>query len=320
MLRYLPTPDDPNILNGFHTLDDAAVYHLSDDLALVQTVDYITPIVDDPYTFGAIAAANALSDIYAMGARPVIALNLVGYPVKTLPMSVLGEILRGGADKVIEAGASLLGGHSIEDHEPKYGLSVSGLVHPDQVITKRGAQPGDVLVLTKPLGMGTITTAIDRQLADDETAQEAVEWMLKLNRQAAEAMQNVYVHAATDVTGFGLLGHLHEMVSGGEVGARVELSNVPVLSAAWELAAQDCFPEGSHNNHRYLADFVDYKASISREESLLLCDAQTSGGLLIAVTPERVDNLLGELAETPTPGMVIGEILPQPKGRIQVRV
>jgi selenide,water dikinase len=144
--------------------------------------------------------------------------------------------------------------------------------------------------------------------------------MLKLNRQAAEAMQNVYVHAATDVTGFGLLGHLHEMVSGGEVGARVELSNVPVLSAAWELAAQDCFPEGSHNNHRYLADFVDYKASISREESLLLCDAQTSGGLLIAVTPERVDNLLGELAETPTPGMVIGEILPQPKGRIQVRV
>ena len=245
MLRYLPTPDDPNILNGFHTLDDAAVYRLDADTALVQTVDYITPIVDDPYTFGAIAAANALSDIYAMGARPILALNVVGYPIKTLPMSVLGEILRGGAEKVIEAGASLLGGHSIEDHEPKYGLTVSGLVHPDKVITKRGAQPGDLLVLTKPLGIGIITTGIDRQLADDETAQEVIDWMLKLNREASEAMQQIGpsaklrtgpstglrtgVRAATDVTGFGLLGHLQEMVAAGEVGARVVLEQVPVL-------------------------------------------------------------------------------------------
>jgi len=284
----------------------------------VQTVDFITPIVDDPYTFGAIAAANALSDIYAMGARPVLALNLVGYPVKTLPMSVLGEILRGGAEKVIEAGASLVGGHSIEDHEPKYGLSVSGLVHPDKVITKRGAQPGDLLVLTKPLGIGIITTGIDRQLVDEETAQEAIHWMLKLNREASEAMQHIRVSAATDVTGFGLLGHLREMLSAGEVGARIELNKVPVLSAAWELAAQDCFPEGSHNNHRYLADFVEYDTSVSPEAELLLCDAQTSGGLLMAVSPEKANDLLELLAGTSTPGHVIGDIIPNPLGQIQV--
>lgn len=318
MLRYLPAPTDPNILNGFHTLDDAAVYRLSGDLALVQTVDYITPIVDDPYTFGAIAAANALSDIYAMGARPILALNLVGYPVKTLPMSVLGEILRGGAEKVVEAGASLLGGHSIEDHEPKYGLSVSGLVHPDRVITKRGARPGDLLVLTKPLGIGVITTGIDRQLVDEAAAQQAVDWMLKLNREASEVMQTIAVHAATDVTGFGLLGHLHEMLSGGGIGARVKLGKVPILPAAWELAAQDCLPEGSLNNHRYLADFVDYESSISRAAELLLCDAQTSGGLLMAVPPERVAELLSALGATPTLGVVIGEITTEAPGRVRV--
>ena len=334
MLRYLPTPTDPQILNSFHTLDDAAVYRLDENTALVQTVDYITPIVDDPYDYGAIAAANALSDIYAMGARPIIALNLVGYPVKTLPMSTLGEILRGGADKVVEAGASLLGGHSIEDHEPKYGLTVSGLVPPDRVITKRGAQPGDLLVLTKPLGIGVITTGIDRQLVDDETAQEATDWMLKLNQEASEAMQIISpltgfgtgpssglstgVHAATDVTGFGLLGHLHEMLSSSSIGASIELSKVPILSAAWELAAQDCFPEGSHNNHRYLVDFVDYNASISREGALLLCDAQTSGGLLMAVSPDKADDLLTALEGTLTPGTLIGEFVSENPGRIQV--
>jgi len=318
VLRYLPTPEDPNILNGFHTLDDAAVYRLDENTALVQTVDYITPIVDDPYVFGAIAAANALSDIYAMGARPILALNLVGYPVKTLPMSILGETLRGGADKVIEAGASLLGGHSIEDHEPKYGLSVSGIVHPDKVITKHGAQPGDRLVLTKPLGIGIITTGIDRQLTDDETAQEAMDWMLKLNREASEAMQHIGVHAATDVTGFGLLGHLREMLSGDKIGARIELSKVPILPAAWDLVTQDCVPEGSHNNHRYLADYTEYVPTISREQELVLCDAQTSGGLLIAIAQDKVDGLLEALTDTPTPGIVIGEIVSESPGRIQV--
>jgi selenide,water dikinase len=318
VLRYLPTPTDFNILNGFHTLDDAAVYRLNDSTALVQTVDYITPIVDDPYTFGAIAAANALSDIYAMGGRPILALNLVGYPVKTLPMSTLGEILRGGAEKVIEAGASLLGGHSIEDHEPKYGMSVAGLVHPDKVITKRGAQPGDLLVLTKPLGIGIITTGIDRQLVDDETTQEAIDWMLLLNKEASEVMQQIGVHAATDVTGFGLMGHLQEMLSSEDIGARIALSKVPILPAARELAAQDCIPEGSHNNHSYLAEFAEYDASVSLEAELLLCDAQTSGGLLMAVSPERADDLLTMLSDTSTKGHVIGEIIPKPSGRILV--
>jgi selenide, water dikinase len=318
VLRYLPTPDDPHILNGFHTLDDAAVYRLDGHTALVQTVDYITPIVDDPFTFGAIAAANALSDIYAMGARPIIALNLVGYPVKTLPMSVLGEILRGGAAKVTEAGASLLGGHSIKDHEPKYGLSITGLVHPEQVITKQGAQPGDLLVLTKPLGIGIITTGIDRKMANDDAVQAAIHWMLKLNREAAEGMQQVGVHAATDVTGFGLLGHLHEMVTASTVGAQIHLSQIPVIASAWELVEQDCVPEGSHNNHSHLADFMDYDTSISHAAELLLCDAQTSGGLLIAVSPQRADELLENLAQSPTPGVVIGKIISQPAGRIQV--
>ena len=319
-------------------------------MALVQTVDYITPVVDDPYTFGAIAAANALSDVYAMGARPILALNLVGYPVKALPMSMLGEILRGGADKVVEAGASLVGGHSIDDHEPKYGMAVTGLVHPDRVITKAGAHPGDLLVLTKPLGIGIITTGIDRQLVDEETARRAVDVMLRLNCDAADAITSTglstglrlghetfaerghetvrqaqdrlfaeRVHACTDVTGFGLLGHLQEMVSASGVGARVGLSQVPVLEEAWDLAARDCVPDGSYNNHRYLAEFVQYDAAITRAQQLVLCDAQTSGGLLIAVPPQETEALLAALREARTlAAAVIGEVVEGPAGRIEV--
>lgn len=285
----------------------------------MQTVDYITPVVDDPYTFGAIAAANALSDVYAMGARPILALNLVGYPVKTLPMSLLGQILRGGADKLAEAGASLVGGHSIDDHEPKYGLAVTGLVHPERVVTKAGARAGDLLVLTKPLGIGIITTAIDRQLVSAETVQRAVDIMLRLNRDAAGAMCQVGVHACTDVTGFGLLGHLQEMVAASGVGARVVLSQVPVLEEAWELAARDCVPDGSHNNHRYLAEFVRYDPTITRAQQLVLCDAQTSGGLLMAVSSERVGTLLAAIeAAGPLEAAVIGEVTDAPAGRIGV--
>lgn len=274
--------------------------------------------LDDLYTFGAIAAANALSDIYAMGAQPILALNLVGYPVKTLPMSALGEILRGGANKVVEAGAVLLGGHSIEDHEPKYGLTVAGLVHPEQVVSKGGAQPGNALILTKPLGLGIITTGIDRRLVSAETAQEAIEWMLKLNREASEAMQQMGVRAATDVTGFGLLGHLHEMVTASSTGACLLLNQIPVLPATWELVKRDCVPDGSHNNHRYLAEFVDYSPPVTSEAELVLCDAQTSGGLLIAVASERADSLLAALAQTPTPGTLIGKVVTEPRGRISV--
>lgn len=306
------------MLNGFKHGEDAAIYRLTDELAMVQSVDYITPVVDDPYAFGAIAAANALSDLYAMGARPALALNLVGYPVKSLPLSILEEILRGGADKMVEAGASLIGGHSIDDHEPKYGLAVTGLVHPDRVVRNAGARSGDQLVLTKPLGLGIITTGIDRGLADEATIKRAVAVMTTLNAAAAKAMLATGVHAATDITGFGLLGHLHEMLTASGVAAQIELRAVPVLDKARELAVANCIPDGSHNNFRYLGSFVTWDETIERPARMVLCDAQTSGGLLLAVPPEKVDPLLAALAQTPTPGALIGEITAEPKGQIQV--
>lgn len=303
-------------MNGFEHGEDAAVYRLTGELALVQSVDYITPVVDDPYTFGAIAAANALSDLYAMGARPTLALNLVGYPVKSLPLSILEEILRGGADKVVEAGASLIGGHSIDDHEPKYGLAVTGLVNPNRIVRIAGAQVGDQLVLTKPLGLGIITTGIDRGLVEEATTIErAVTVMTTLNAGAAQAMLAVGVHAATDVTGFGLLGHLHQMLVASEVGARIELSAVPVLDEAWGLAADNCIPDGSLNNYRYCGSFVAWDETIERPTRMALCDAQTSGGLLMAVSPECTDDLLAALQERATPATaVIGEIVPGDPG------
>ena len=287
---------------------------------MVQSVDYITPVVDDPYTFGAIAAANALSDLYAMGAQPALALNLVGYPVKSLPLGILEEILRGGADKVMEAGASLVGGHSIDDHEPKYGLAVTGLIHPERVVRNRGARPGDRLVLTKPLGLGIITTGIDRGLVDGAAVERAVAIMTTLNAGAAQAMLAVGVHAATDVTGFGLLGHLHEMLAASGVGARIELNKVPVLDEAWSLAAANCVPDGSYNNFHYLDPFVTWDETMERPARLVLCDAQTSGGLLLAVPPEWSDDLLARLQETATPiAAVIGEVVDGgPSGHITV--
>lgn len=314
-MRHLPLPSDPNVLNGFEHGEDAAVYRLSDELALVQSVDYITPVVDDPYTFGAIAATNALSDLYAMGARPTLALNLVGYPVKSLPLSILVEVLRGGADKIVEAGASLVGGHSIDDHEPKYGLAVTGLVNPTQMVRITGARVGDKLVLTKPLGLGIITTGIDRGLVDNATIARAVAVMTTLNAGAAEAMLAAGVRAATDVTGFGLLGHLHQMLAASQVEARIELGAVPVLDEAWELAADNCVPDGSYNNYGYAGSFVTWKEAIERPARMVLCDAQTSGGLLLAVPPERIDDLLVALKEKATPAAaVIGEIVPGERG------
>ena len=295
------------------------MYRLSDDLAVVQTVDYITPIVDDPFAFGAIAAANALSDIYAMGARPVLALNLVGYPIKTLPQGLLGEILRGGAAKLTEAGVALGGGHSIEDLEPKYGLAVTGVIHPERIITNSGARPGDALILTKPLGLGIITTGIDRQLVNGDLVERVTAVMTQLNRAASEAMLAVGVHACTDVSGFGLLGHLREMVEASRVGAKVYLPQVPVVPEAWTLVAQGSIPDGSRNNHRYLSEFVRWGRSISPQAQMILCDAQTSGGLLIAVPPKRAARLLKALRQAGVESAaVIGEILPEPRGRIRV--
>ena len=312
----MPTPKDANLLVGANTLDDAAVYRISDDLAIVQTIDLITPVVDDPYSFGAIVAANALSDVYAMGAKPVLALNIVGFPAKTLPLSVLGEILRGGADKAAEAGVSIVGGHSIDDNEPKYGLAVTGFVHPDKLVTNAGAKPDDALILTKPLGIGIITTGIDRQMVDQATLERVTSVMSELNRAAADAMVKVGVNACTDITGFGLLGHLREMAAASGVGAEVVLEKVPVLPEAWELVEKGIVPEGTQNNHRYLEDYVNWQ-DLRREEQLVLCDAQTSGGLLIAVPQERKSSLLETLVTSGVVAAEIGRIVKGQGGNIR---
>lgn len=283
---------DPRVLVG--TEDDAGVYKISDDTAIVQTVDFFTPIVDDPYDFGAIAAANALSDVYAMGARPITALNLVAFP-KDGPMDVLAEIMRGGADKAVEAGVSIIGGHSIDDREPKYGMAVTGVVHPDRMILKAGAKPGDALVLTKPLGTGIISTAIKAGRAPDDMIAAAVRNMKTLNKAASEAMVEAGVKSATDITGFGLLGHLHEMLHAGGISARLALSDIPFINGVRELA-RSSVPGGTRANLRYIEDKVGWGKGISEDEKLMLADAQTSGGLLIAVPREKLDLLLSGLA------------------------
>jgi selenide,water dikinase len=295
---------------GPETCDDAAVYQITDDLAIVQSVDYITPVVDDPYTCGAVAAANSLSDIYAMGARPLFALNLVGFPVAKLPLRVLGLILQGGADKVREAGAAIVGGHSIDDPEPKYGLVVTGLVHPKKIFTNAGARVGDDLILTKPLGIGVITTGIKRERVSQETVDQAVTAMTTLNRVAAEAMIEVGADACTDITGFGLLGHLYEMTSGSGVGARISLKAVPVLAAAWGLVKEGICPGGTKRNRQALEGKVTWAPEIGDEAQLILCDAQTSGGLLIAVPKEKSARLIEGLQAAKTLAAArVGEIV-----------
>jgi len=276
---------------GTSTRDDAAVYRLSDDLALVVTVDVFTPVVDDPYQYGAISVANALSDVYAMGARPLLALNIVGFPRGKLPMEILGEILQGGAAKAAEAGVLIVGGHSIDDPEPKYGLAVTGTVHPQRLITNAGGRPGDVLVLTKPLGLGVITTGIKQDKTPPEVADEAIRVMGVLNRSASEAMVEVGVSACTDVTGFGLLGHLQEMAEASGVAARVSAGQIPFLPQAHALAGQGAIAGGTARNVEYLRDKVEYDERLDEPTRLLLADAQTSGGLLIAVAPERLSVL-----------------------------
>jgi selenide,water dikinase len=286
------------------------VYRLSDEQALVATLDFITPVVDDPYQFGAIAAANALSDVYAMGARPIFALNVVSFPRDTLPLDELGKILKGGADKAAEAGIPILGGHSVDDPEPKYGLVALGLVHPEQIVANRGARPGDLLVLTKPLGIGVITTAIKRDAAAPTTVERALAGMGQLNRTAGEAMVRIGVNAATDVTGFGLLGHLAEIARASQVGARVQAESVPLLPDVRALAEQGFVPGGSQRNLASLADFVAWSPTIDEVTRLILCDAQTSGGLLISSPPERSRRLLDELRAFDLPAAIVGEVVP----------
>ena len=272
------------------------MYRMDDETALVQTVDFFPPIVDDPYAFGQIAVSNALSDVYAMGGRPLTALNIVGFPAE-LPKQILGEILSGGSHKAQEAGVLIVGGHTVDDEEPKYGLSVTGVVKPGSQVTNAGAIPGDVLVLTKPLGTGVITTAGKQGVAPKDVLEAAVEIMSDLNRAASEAMTGVGVHACVDVTGFGLLGHLRGMTEASGVGAEIEFGSIPFIAGAEELARDGVAPGGTHRNLSSVEPDVVWADSIDDIQKVLLADAQTSGGLLIAVAPNKLDYLLEALAD-----------------------
>jgi selenide,water dikinase len=280
VLEALPPLTDPNVLVGAGTGDDAAVYRIAPDRALVATVDFFTPIVDDPAAYGAIAAANSVSDIYAMGATPLFALSILAFPRQRLDTGLLKQIVAGGAAKLAEAGVPVVGGHSIDDPEPKFGYAVTGEVNPERMVTNQGAQPGDLLYLTKPLGSGVVATAIKRGLCPAPLAAAAIAMMSELNRDASAAMLQAGVHAGTDVTGFGLLGHLRNL----GVGAEIEASSVPFLDGVRDLAARDVFPDGTRRNHASLAGAVDW-AGLTSAEQLLLADAQTSGGLLVAIPP-----------------------------------
>ena len=320
LLADLPRPADPNVLVGSATADDAAVYRLDGDRALVLTTDFFTPIVDDPYDFGAVAAANALSDVYAMGGKPIAALNLVGFPEADLDPSVLAQILRGGAEKAREAGIDVVGGHTIKTDEPIYGLAVTGLVHPACIVTNAGGRPGDALVLTKPLGVGIITTAAKNDQDAQGAIGEAVRLMATLNRSAAEAMLAVGVHAATDVTGFGLLGHLRNLAHASRCRAEVWLEALPVLSAAWDYVRVGIAPGGTHANRRFLAAWTEYDLGVDEPAQLVLADAQTSGGLLIAVDPANVDALVTTLQAKGTPcATVVGRLVEGDAGKMRVR-
>jgi selenide, water dikinase len=300
--------DYPDLLVGLTKADDAAVYRLSDELAVIHTLDFFTPVVDDPYQYGAIAAANAMSDVYAMGGEVLLALNISAFPAD-MDAAVIGEILRGGAEKVREAGGVLAGGHTVDDKEPKYGLSVLGIVHPDRVLTKAGARPGDVLALTKPLGVGIITTVLKSGVADAAHVRGAVESMAALNRRAAQLAQQVGVHAATDITGFGLLGHSSEMANLSGVGLRFHLSQLPFLDGARDYAEQWLFPGGANRNQEYFGCGVHFAESISDAIQLLLFTPETSGGLLLAVPPENVQALVARAAAEGQPCWLIGEVI-----------
>jgi selenide,water dikinase len=319
VLRHVPVATDPRILVDASSRDDAAVFRMAPDRAIVATVDFFTPIVDDPYDFGRIAATNAFSDLYAMGATPLFALNVVAWPRDTLPFELLGDVVRGGADVARAAGAFVLGGHSVDDPEPKYGMAAIGEVHPDRIVTNAGARPGDALVLTKPLGTGVLTTALKRDLLSDTDLAPAVAAMTTLNAGAARAMLGVGVHAATDVTGFGLLGHLHTLLEASGAAAEVRAAAVPLLARAREMAERGAIPGGTERNAASVAEAVSFAAGVDQTARLLLVDAQTSGGLLIAVAAERTDALVAALGREATPAAaVIGRVVTGTPGAIAV--
>ncbi len=304
---------------GLETTDDAAVYKLNEQQALIHTLDFFTPVVDDPYVFGQIAAANALSDIYAMGGTPLLALNIACFP-DCFSVKIMGEVLKGGADKVQEAGALIAGGHTISDEEPKYGLSVAGLVHPDRIITNAGAQVGEVLVLTKPLGTGIILTAAKAGLAPQNAVAMVEESMAALNRAAAQAMAAVPVSACTDITGFGFLGHIHEMAAASGVAVEIDASSIPLFTGVLEFAARGLVPGGAHRNRKYLEGKATFAAGVEGILQIALFDPQTSGGLLLGVPAPKVDQLLAELTSRGVrEAHIVGKVVAGKAGHIKVK-
>lgn len=316
----LPQMADPNLIRGLASPDDAGVYKLNDELAIIQTIDFFTPIVDDPYTFGQIAVANALSDVYAMGGRPLTAMNVVCFPVKSMEITVLKDILRGGVDKILEAGALLVGGHSIEDNELKYGLSVTGTVHPKRLVTNSGAKVGDKLILTKPLGTGIISTAVKGKIAGEETVAKVASTMATLNKKASELMQEAGVHAATDITGFGLLGHTAQMAENSQVGINISSASVPIFSEAPGFAQSGLCPAGLYRNRDFYATSVLIDDKVPAYIQDILFDPQTSGGLLISLTPRKTKRLLERLKQAGVKeAAIIGEVSSEPRGMVRVR-
>ena len=325
LLKNLPRQSDANVLVGFETNDDAAVYRINDEMAIVQTVDFLTPVADDPFTYGKIAAANSLSDVYAMGGRPISALSILAYPAAG-DFEVLGEILRGGMAVMMEANCAVVGGHSIADDEIKFGYAVTGLIHPDKIWRNVGARPGDVLILTKPLGSGVISTALKHGHANEAWVSAATSTMARLNRHAGEALLEVdardkgkpAIHAATDVTGFGLIGHAREMAEGSGVSLRVDHRQIEYLPGAFEAAQQKYFSGGLKNNREFMQSSVQFGPAVSEEYRALLFDPQTSGGLLVAVARECADDAIQALKQCQVPARVIGEVLAKQSALIEI--
>ncbi len=316
VLRRLPRAGHPNLLVGHEHFDDAGVYRLGDSLAIVQTVDFFPPLVDDPYTFGRIAAANSLSDIYAMGGTPITALNIVGFPDKELDADVLSEILRGGDERVTAAGAVVVGGHSVRDAEVKFGLAVTGTIHPDRIVTNGGARPGDVLVLTKPIGSGILTSAAKAGKISEADLAEAIAVMVELNAGACQAMIDVGVSAATDITGFGLIGHAFEMATAGGATLRIEAGAVPLMQQTLDLARSGVLTRAHQSNLAFVGDQLDAGA-VEPTLVSVLADAQTSGGLLISVPADKLDTLQARLRSAGVGGAaVIGQVIADDAARI----
>jgi selenide,water dikinase len=318
-LKPLPLERHPRLLVGTETADDAGVYQIAEDLALVQTIDFITPIVDDPFDFGRIAAANSLSDVYAMGGTPLTVLNLMGFPRKRLDLAVMTEILRGGLEKIHEAGAVLLGGHTVEDDELKYGLSVTGTVHPRKILTNKGARPGDVLILTKKIGTGLVATAAKAGMVDPDALKTAVESMARLNKEAARAMASFDVHGCTDITGFGLAGHAAEMAGAAVLSFRLYYSQIPFLPGTQEYALTGLVPAGAYCNRDHFGKTTSFSSRVPDAERILLFDPQTSGGLLIALPPREGEALLKALrGRGVTEAALIGAVAPKEEKTIIV--